>query len=235
MALVGVSLPDFFWGIMMILLFARTLGWFPSSGFADPAINPWLALTHAFLPALALGLGLMSHLTRMTRSAMTGILGQEFIRVGRAKGLSERTIVWRYALANAIGPVLTVAGLQVGYLFGSIIVVETLRLHRHGLADLSGAAEPRHTPNTGHRLRGRRRGDADDPRGRFALSVLRPADPFGVGSMKRFLSPKGLVGARLRSRSRALRCASFLQHELRDGQGARERGINGGAIQHCGE
>jgi ABC-type dipeptide/oligopeptide/nickel transport system permease component len=125
-ALVGVSLPDFFWGIMMILLFARTLGWFPSSGFADPAVNPWLALTHAFLPALALGLGLMAHLTRMTRSTMTGILGQEFIRVGRAKGLSERTIVWRYALANAIGPVLTVAGLQVGYLFGSIIVVETL-------------------------------------------------------------------------------------------------------------
>jgi ABC-type dipeptide/oligopeptide/nickel transport system permease component len=125
-ALVGVSLPEFFWGSMMILLFARTLGWFPSSGFADPAINPWLALTHAFLPALALGLGLMAHLTRMTRSTMSGILGQEFIRVGRAKGLSERAIVWRYALANAIGPVLTVAGLQVGYLFGSIIVVETL-------------------------------------------------------------------------------------------------------------
>jgi peptide/nickel transport system permease protein len=57
---------------------------------------------------------------------MTGILNQEFIRVGRAKGLAERTIVWRYALANAIGPVMTVAGLQVGYLFGSIIVIETL-------------------------------------------------------------------------------------------------------------
>jgi ABC-type dipeptide/oligopeptide/nickel transport system permease component len=125
-ALVGVSLPDFFWGIMMILLFARTLGWFPSSGFADPAKDLWLALTHAFLPSLALGLGLMAHLTRMTRSTMTGILAQEFIRVARAKGLSERTVVWRYALANAIGPVLTVAGLQVGYLFGSIIVIETL-------------------------------------------------------------------------------------------------------------
>ena len=57
---------------------------------------------------------------------MTGILGQEFIRVARAKGLSERTVVWRYGLANAIGPVMTVAGLQVGYLFGSIIVVESL-------------------------------------------------------------------------------------------------------------
>ncbi len=77
-ALVGVSLPDFFWGIVMILLFARTLGWFPSSGFADPAVNPGLALWHAFLPAFALGLGLMAHLTRMTRSTMTGILGQEY-------------------------------------------------------------------------------------------------------------------------------------------------------------
>ncbi len=125
-ALVGVSLPDFFWGIMLILLFARTLGWFPSSGFADPSVNFAQALTHAFLPSLALGLGLMAHLTRMTRSTMTNILGQEYIRVGRAKGLAERTIVWRYALANAVGPVITVAGLQVGYLFGSIIVVETL-------------------------------------------------------------------------------------------------------------
>jgi ABC-type dipeptide/oligopeptide/nickel transport system permease component len=125
-ALVGVSLPDFFWGIMMILLFARTLGWFPSSGFADPSVNFAQALAHAFLPSLALGLGLMAHLTRMTRSTMTNILGQEYIRVGRAKGLPERSIVWRYALANAVGPVITVAGLQVGYLFGSIIVVETL-------------------------------------------------------------------------------------------------------------
>ena len=73
-ALVGVSLPDFFWGIMMILLFARILGWFPSSGFADPAVSLWPALSHAFLPSLALGLGLMAHLTRMTRSTMTGCL-----------------------------------------------------------------------------------------------------------------------------------------------------------------
>ena len=125
-ALVGVSLPDFFWGIMLILLFALTLGWLPSSGFADPAADFGLALRHALLPSLALGLGLMAHLTRMTRSAMIGILGQEFIRVARAKGLSEREVVWRYGLANAVGPVMTVAGLQVGYLFGSIIVIESL-------------------------------------------------------------------------------------------------------------
>lgn len=125
-ALLGISLPDFFWGIVLILLFARTLGWLPSSGFADPVADPGAALRHALLPSVALALGLLAHLTRVTRSTMTGILNQDFIRVARAKGLGERTVVWRYALANAAGPVMTVAGLQVGYLFGSIIVVETL-------------------------------------------------------------------------------------------------------------
>jgi ABC-type dipeptide/oligopeptide/nickel transport system permease component len=73
-------------------VFARWLGWLPSSGFVDPSEDFWGAVRHAFLPSLALGLGLMAHLTRMTRSTMTGILGQEFIRVARAKGLSERTV-----------------------------------------------------------------------------------------------------------------------------------------------
>lgn len=125
-ALLGVSLPDFFWGIMLILLFARGLGWLPSSGFVDPGEDLLAAARHALLPSLALGLGLMAHLTRMTRATMTGILNQEFIRVARAKGLGEGTVVWRYGLANAVGPVMTVAGLQVGYLFGSIIVIESL-------------------------------------------------------------------------------------------------------------
>ena len=125
-ALLGLSMPDFFIGIMLILLFAATLGWLPSSGFIDPSQDIVGAVRHAFLPALALGLGLMAHLTRMTRSAMIGILNQDFIRVARAKGLPERTVVWGYGLRNAIGPVMTVAGLQVGYLFGSIIVIESL-------------------------------------------------------------------------------------------------------------
>lgn len=125
-SLLGVSLPDFFWGIVMILLFARTFGWFPSSGIIEPGVSFWGAVHHAFLPSLALGLGLMAHLTRMTRSTMTGILDQEFIRVARAKGLAERTVIWRYGLANAVGPVITITGLQIGYLFGSIIVIETL-------------------------------------------------------------------------------------------------------------
>ena len=69
-ALTGISLPDFFWGIVFILLFSRTLGWLPSSGYVSPLDDFWLSLKYALLPALTLGLGLMAHLSRMTRSAM---------------------------------------------------------------------------------------------------------------------------------------------------------------------
>ncbi len=125
-ALLGISLPDFFWGMVLILLFSRWLGLLPSSGFVSPLENLWLSIKHALLPAIALGLSLMAHLTRMTRSAMLEVLSQDYIRVSRSKGLGERMVVYKHALRNAIAPVITVAGLQLGYLFGSIIVVESL-------------------------------------------------------------------------------------------------------------
>lgn len=125
-ALLGISLPDFFWGIVLILLFSRGLGWLPSSGYVSPLDDLGLSLKHALLPAIALGLSLMAHLTRMTRSSMLEVLSQDYIRVGRSKGLGERSVVYKHALRNAIAPVITVAGLQLGYLFGSIIVVESL-------------------------------------------------------------------------------------------------------------
>lgn len=125
-ALAGISLPDFFWGIVLILFVARWLGWLPASGYASPLENLPLALKYALLPSVTLALSLMAHLTRMTRSAMLEVLGQDFIRVCRAKGLAEGAVILRHALRNAISPVLTVAGLQLGYLFGSIIVVESL-------------------------------------------------------------------------------------------------------------
>jgi peptide/nickel transport system permease protein len=108
LALAGISLPDFFWGILLILLFSRWLGWLPSSGYASPTEDFWLAVRHALLPAIALGLSLMAHLTRMTRSAMLEVLSQDFIRVCRAKGLSQGAVVFRHALRNAISPVVTV-------------------------------------------------------------------------------------------------------------------------------
>ncbi len=126
LALTGISLPDFFWGIVLILGVSRMLGWLPSSGYVSPAVNFWLAIEHSLLPAIALGFSLMAQLTRMTRSAMLEVISQDFIRVCRAKGLGEGSVILKHALRNAIAPVVTVAGLQLGYLFGSIIVVETL-------------------------------------------------------------------------------------------------------------
>ncbi|MEM9196954.1 MAG: ABC transporter permease [Pseudomonadota bacterium] len=126
LALFGISLPDFFWGIVLILVFSRGLGWLPSSGYASPTEDFGQAVLHAILPAVALGLSLMAHLTRMTRSTMLEVMNQDFIRVCRAKGLTEGGVIVGHALRNAIAPVLTVAGLQLGYLFGSIIVIETL-------------------------------------------------------------------------------------------------------------
>ncbi len=125
-ALVGISLPDFFWGIVLILLFSRGLGWLPSSGYVAPSDGIWRSLQHALLPSIALGSGLMAHLTRMTRSSMLEVLSQDYIRTSRSKGLAEGKVVRKHALRNAVAPVITVAGLQLGYLFGSIIVVETL-------------------------------------------------------------------------------------------------------------
>lgn len=126
LALTGISLPDFFWGIVLILVVSRMLGWLPSSGYVSPAVNFWSAIEHSLLPAIALGFSLMAQLTRMTRSAMLEVISQDFIRVCRAKGLGEGSVIFKHALRNAIAPVVTVAGLQLGYLFGSIIVVETL-------------------------------------------------------------------------------------------------------------
>ncbi|MCH8111910.1 MAG: ABC transporter permease [Proteobacteria bacterium] len=125
-ALTGISLPDFFWGILLILFVSRGLGWLPSSGYVSPAVDFWAAIRHSILPAIALGFSLMAQLTRMTRSAMLEVISQDFIRVCRAKGLGEGNVILKHALRNAIAPVVTVAGLQLGYLFGSIIVVETL-------------------------------------------------------------------------------------------------------------
>ena len=112
---------------MLILLFARVLGWLPSSGFVHPADDFVGAVRHAFLPSLALGLGLMAHLTRMTRATMTGIL-QPGIHPRRPRqgpvGAHRRSGATRSPTPS--GRSMTVAGLQVGYLFGSIIVIESL-------------------------------------------------------------------------------------------------------------
>ncbi|MFB6207245.1 MAG: ABC transporter permease [Haloglomus sp.] len=123
-AFAGVSLPNFFWGIMLILVFAKYLNLVPPSGYVSPLEDPGSAVAHVLLPALALAFGLMAHIMRMTRSSLLEELRAGYIQLGRMKGMSEFDIVYRHALRNAFLPVLTVIGFQLSYLFGGVVIIE---------------------------------------------------------------------------------------------------------------
>src|SRR5882724_8699100 len=122
-SLIGLSFPTFALGPMLILLFSIKLGWLPVSGAGVGLGDFWW---HLALPSVTLGSGLAAMLTRMVRTSMLDELGQDYIRTARAKGLSERTVVYRHALRNALMPVLTVIGLQFGSLLAGAIVTETI-------------------------------------------------------------------------------------------------------------
>src|SRR5262245_60710711 len=118
LAVLGQSLPNFWLGIMLVLLFGVTLRWLPTSGFQN-----W---TYLILPSVTLAAYPTALVARLTRSSMLEILNRDYIRTGRAKGLAERSVVFRHALRNAAIPVLTVIGLQIGALLGGAVITESL-------------------------------------------------------------------------------------------------------------
>lgn len=120
-ALVGASSPVFFTAILLILIFSFRLGWLPSLGAGD---GGWDTFVHLLLPSLTLGISLAAITTRITRSAMIEALTQDYIETARAKGLSSRSVVMKHALRNALVPIVTVAGLQFGYLIVGAVLVE---------------------------------------------------------------------------------------------------------------
>ena len=122
----GLSFPNFALGPILILIFSIKLGWTPVSGAGTGPIFGWQFFFYLILPSITLGSGLAGILTRMVRTAMLEELNQDYIRTARAKGLSERTVVYRHALANALIPILTVIGLQFGSLLSGAIVTETV-------------------------------------------------------------------------------------------------------------
>jgi peptide/nickel transport system permease protein len=119
-------MPNFWLGIMMILLFSVQLGWLPPSGYVPLWEDPWLSLQTTIMPAFVLGTGVASVLMRHTRAAMLGALSQDYVRTARAKGLSERLVIGKHALRNALIPVVTLIGLQIGFLLGGAVVTETV-------------------------------------------------------------------------------------------------------------
>jgi len=125
--LIGLSIPNFWLATMMILAvstFAR--GVLPTSGFTPPSQDIGGNLRSLLLPSVALAVANMAILMRMTRSSMLEVLRQEYVTTARSKGLVERTVVYRHALRNALIPVATIAGVQVGYLLGGAIIVEQI-------------------------------------------------------------------------------------------------------------
>ena len=117
-SLLGQSVPSFWLGIMLILLFARNLRLFPSSGSET--------LSHLVLPAITLALPLVGVLTRLVRSGLLEVMHEDYVRTARAKGLDARSVLTRHALRNMLIPVVTVAGLQLGNLLGGTVIVETV-------------------------------------------------------------------------------------------------------------
>jgi peptide/nickel transport system permease protein len=125
-ALLGVSLPNFFLAILLIFLFSLKLGWLPPIGYTPFLDNPAENLKRMLMPAITLGTALSAIVMRMTRSSLLEVLDQDYVRTARAKGLTESSMVRRHALRNAMIPVVTVVGLQVGGLLGGAIITESI-------------------------------------------------------------------------------------------------------------
>lgn len=122
--LLGISVPGFWLGTMLILAFSLKLGRLPSGGFVGIGVDPAENLRHMVLPVLALGTAVAAVVVRMTRSSMLNVIRQDYVRTARAKGASEQKVVFKHALKNAMIPVITIIGLQAGYLIGGSVVIE---------------------------------------------------------------------------------------------------------------
>jgi peptide/nickel transport system permease protein len=123
-ALVGLSLPDFWLGLVLIWVFAVLLGWLPTGGYVPFTADPLGWARSMAMPALALGMTQLGPIARMTRAAVLEVLGSDFVRTARAKGLTERRVVARHALRAALVPILTVAGIGFGVALGGALVIE---------------------------------------------------------------------------------------------------------------
>jgi peptide/nickel transport system permease protein len=126
LTLVSLSLPSFWLGLMLILLFSLKLNLLPIVGYKPITIDSWGGIRFLILPGAALGTYLAALLARLVRSSVLEVLGQEYIRTARAKGLPERVVLFRHALRNALVPAVTVIGINVGILLGGSAVIETL-------------------------------------------------------------------------------------------------------------
>ncbi|PZN94198.1 MAG: ABC transporter [Hyphomicrobiales bacterium] len=122
----GIAVPEFFWAIVVIIVFAAWLGWLPASGYEPISAGVWEWAKHLIAPTMTLVFGHLAHVSRLTRSSMIEVMQSPYITAARAKGLPERVIVLHHALRNALLPTITVLALDFGRLMGGIVVIETV-------------------------------------------------------------------------------------------------------------
>ncbi len=125
-SLFGISIPEFWFAIMCILFFSLYLGWLPSSEYYSPTENFGKSIQHLILPAFAVGFRQAAYTTRLTRSSMLDEVSKEYVDTARSLGLSERKVIYKYTLRNALIPTLTISGIQLYQLLGGTVVVETI-------------------------------------------------------------------------------------------------------------
>jgi peptide/nickel transport system permease protein len=126
LAKIGVTVPSFWLGIILIYLFGLQLGWFPIQGYTSPFDDFWLSTRKLVMPVFCLAIGAMGSTARQTRSSMLEVVRQDYVRTAWAKGLSERTIIRRHVLKNGIIPVVTLLGLTISRVIGGSTLIETV-------------------------------------------------------------------------------------------------------------
>jgi peptide/nickel transport system permease protein len=126
LANIGVTMPSFWVGIILIYLLSVKAGWLPVSGYISPFVNFWESTRHIIMPVICLSLFSVASLTRLTRSSMLEVIQQDYIRTAWSKGLKERLIVGRHTIKNALIPVVTVVGVQVAFIFGGSVLIESV-------------------------------------------------------------------------------------------------------------
>lgn len=125
-SLAGISLPNFWLGILLILFFSVHLGWLPASGFVSPSEDLRMNLATTIMPAFVLGIGIAGVIMRHTRGAMLQALGSDYVRTARAKGLNERAVVLKHAMGNALTPIITLGALEFGALLSGAVLTEQI-------------------------------------------------------------------------------------------------------------
>lgn len=123
-AFIGLSVPNFFLGLLLILVFGLWLGWLPTTGWVSPLDDPVAGLKHLILPSITVGTAISAVVMRMMRSSLLEVFSEDYIRTARAKGLTKRLVTNKHAVKNALIPTVTVIGLNFGFLLGGVVIVE---------------------------------------------------------------------------------------------------------------